>query len=666
VLTRNCIEQTFHTGQTKPTWFFLDDYARWLGHCEGKVADLLAVIPNLDGSNWVLDVIVAESKFVSQMDWRNSLGKARKQLANTVETFQNHFVATTRPLERDIWLHRLADLMFERADSRDDCFGHPVKQWINAVREGRIPVRIRGGIYIFVYDRDIPIDGLDDDNDDMPVGQIILGFNRHETAQMLRFLGDIETATLDCGQRWSSSDAQSGLTQKETESSDTDTRTGLSEILTEESSTPDKKGGPFSEIAPVSKDTRTTDMHAGHKGSFPAPVQEVIAKRASSVEDPESMAWLNEMTARLRKALRSYDLDAKVIGIRLTPNAGLIRLEGSDRLTVDKVKKRQVELKTSHSIDVIHVMAGLGEVVIMVKRPKRIILPMGGLWARRDLPDTSPESNLSLLLGEREDNGSLLYLNLLGEFAGQPEHAPHCLIGGESGSGKGVMIQNMLLELCATNSPENLRIFMIDPKSGVDYFWLQDMPHLNGGIITDQETAVRTLAELVSEMDRRYEVFREVRAKKLSQYNQKVPPDQSMPFICLFHDEMTDWMLMKEYRDAVTESVSKLGVKSRAAGIHLFLIAQRPDKDAIPVQLRANLGNRLALKVADERNSKIILDEAGGEDLLGRGHLAAKLTGQGAPILAQVPFMGEDHSEHLAEVIQAYWTNRLYKKSSIN
>ena len=143
----------------------------------------------------------------------------------------------------------------------------------------------------------------------------------------------------------------------------------------------------------------------------------------------------------------------------------------------------------------------------------------------------------------------------------------------------------------------------------------------------------------------------------LANYNRKVDPSKRLPRIWVFHDELADWMLIDDYRDAVELNASRLGVKARAAGINLVLITQRPDKDALPMQLRANLTNRLVLKVADKRNSVLVLDEPGAERLLGRGHLAAKLSGEGEIILAQVPFADEDEMAELAELIRQAWVS---------
>ena len=190
------------------------------------------------------------------------------------------------------------------------------------------------------------------------------------------------------------------------------------------------------------------------------------------------------------------------------------------------------------------------------------------------------------------------------------------------------------------------------------------MPHLDGRLITTQDQAVETLEKLVGEMERRNCLLADAGVSNLSKYNEKVVPSERLPRIWLFHDELADWMLMEDYRDAVELNVSRLGVKARAAGINLVLVTQRPDKDAMPMQLRANLTNRLVLKVADKRNSVLVLDEPGAERLLGRGHLAAKLSGEPKIMLAQVPFADENEITELADLIVDIWHEMSNSSSS--
>ena len=346
---------------------------------------------------------------------------------------------------------------------------------------------------------------------------------------------------------------------------------------------------------------------------------------------------------------------AELVGARLTPNAALIRFRGSNDMTVKKVEQRREELLTSHAIKVINVIPAAKEVIIVVERPKRAILHLKDVWHRRELPETAPETNSSLVLGAHEEDGKLLYLNVGDGFADLYPHGPHTLIAGETGSGKGVLVQCLLLDICATNSPDHARIRMIDPKFGIDYGWLRRMPHLDGELITTQDQAVGVLEELVEEMERRYHLLAKEGVSKLSKYNEKVKPSERLPRIWLFHDELADWMLIDDYRDAVDLNANRLGLKARAAGINLVFITQRPDKNAMPMQLRANLSNRLVLKVADKANSVLVLGESGAEHLLGRGHLAAKLSGESKIMYAQVPFADEDEINELAKLIVDVW-----------
>jgi S-DNA-T family DNA segregation ATPase FtsK/SpoIIIE len=206
-------------------------------------------------------------------------------------------------------------------------------------------------------------------------------------------------------------------------------------------------------------------------------------------------------------------------------------------------------------------------------------------------------------------------------------------------------MQNIILAIAATNTPQQARILLIDPKQGVDYFAFEGLPHLDGGIIDDQEIAVQRLTGTVLEMDRRYRLFKEARVPNLAAFNAKANVDERLPTIWIMHDEFAEWMLTESYKDEVSSVVQRLGVKARAAGIYLVFAAQRPDANVMPMQLRANLGNRLVLRVDSEGTSDIALGEKGAERLLGRGHLMAKLEGERDIIFAQVPFVEADFAD---------------------
>lgn len=384
---------------------------------------------------------------------------------------------------------------------------------------------------------------------------------------------------------------------------------------------------------------------------YSAPFTAVLDRLADS--SPPSAAnreWLAEVERGLKAALLGYRLSARVLGTRLTPNAALIRLQGADTMSVEQVERRRSELLTTHGLRVINVSGRPGEVVVAVAREERDIVPLWDVLRRRQINRDRGGINTSLLLGVRELDGELLYLNLGSAFGGQEQHAPHTLIAGTTGSGKSVLLQNLLLDICATNGSTLANVYLIDPKFGVDYPALRGLPHLRGGIITEQEPAREALEALVAEMQSRYRRFAARGVNSLERYNAVVSETERLPAIWLVHDEFAEWMMTDEYKEAVTATVARLGVMARAAGIYLIFAAQRPDKDVFPLQLRENLGNRLVLRVQGPGTSEIALGVKGAELLLGRGHLAARLSGEPDIVYAQVPFLS---AEALAEAATA-------------
>jgi S-DNA-T family DNA segregation ATPase FtsK/SpoIIIE len=319
-----------------------------------------------------------------------------------------------------------------------------------------------------------------------------------------------------------------------------------------------------------------------------------------------------------------------------------VRLAGSDRLRVEDIENKRTQLLTTHAINLVTVQPKPGEIVVTIAGAKRQAVSLWELWSRRELNRNVAGINTSFLLGLQEINGALLYLNLGAEFGGLSSHEPHSLVAGATGSGKSVLIQALILDIAATNSKDLAQLILIDPKMGVDYAPLADLPHMRDEIVTTKEKAGEVLAALVHEMEDRYRAFAKARARDLPTYNSKVSAAERLPMIFLIHDEFADWMLDDTYKSAVGTAVQRLGVKARAAGIHLIFAAQRPDKDVMPMQLRENLGNRLILKVSSEATSKIALDRPGAELLLGRGHLAAKLNGEQGLLYAQAPFLSDD------------------------
>ena len=661
-------------------WYFLDDFSSWFGQREEQIADIMAIAPRVENGEPLLKVAISEAKFVGSMGYRAQAKKSGKQLEETVARIGRALGPEHKRIDRDIWLHRLGDFLIEGMEPFNPAQlnGWDLHRWSDEVRQDRVPIQLVGFSHVFVHDDDEYVDAGDASPlkgmphclqqifDKPRVADAVRSFasTRGTPAAPLPFDGgdwadalvSSETKRRDDG---ATEDRRAQDSQVEVVSNDSAAReTAETREKTREDQEPSEtKASSDTDASAGARAEEEALIAQECRNKWPSPelAAWVSAGRVSGDDNDEAQEWLDMTVRSLQRALRGYDMTAELVGARLTPNAALVRFRGSDDLTVPKVEKRRQELLTSHAIEVINVLAAPMEVVIMVARPSRTILRLRDLWRQRELPSSAPASNTSLLLGACEADGELLYLNVGDGFGGLQPHGPHTLIAGETGSGKGVLVQCLLLDICATNSPSYARIQMIDPKAGIDFPWLRQMPHLDGDLITDREAAVEALEALVAEMERRNRLLAEAGVTKLSHYNRKVEASERLPRIWLFHDELADWMMIKEYREAVELNANRLGVKARAAGINLVLVTQRPDKDALPMQLRANLSNRLVLKVADKRNSELVLDESGAERLLGRGHLAAKLSGEGKIILAQVPFIDEDGIVEVAGLIARAW-----------
>ena len=411
----------------------------------------------------------------------------------------------------------------------------------------------------------------------------------------------------------------------------------------------------------VASTTLANSMAVAHQrpeqaeGGTARGIDALIQTRAEATHDEsaEAQSWLEATAQKLRSALLGYNLQGKITATRLTPNAALIRFMGSDRLRVEDIEARQSALLTTHGLRLISISPLPGEIVVAVARPQRQLVSLWDVWGRREINRNAVGVNTSFVLGLKELDGEILYLNLGGPFAGGQQHEPHTLVAGATGSGKSVLIQALLLDIAATNSSRLAHIFLIDPKMGEDYAAVELLPHLQGGVVVDQARAVEVMESLVAEMERRYELFRANGARDIRSFNAKAATSDRLPYVFLVHDEFAEWMLTEDYKSAVTSNVSRLGVKARAAGIHLIFAAQRPDANVMPMQLRDNLGNRLILKVASIGTSEIALGVKGAEQLLGLGHLAARLSGEPAIIYAQAPFLSDDDIDAAVDAIIA-------------
>jgi DNA segregation ATPase FtsK/SpoIIIE, S-DNA-T family len=194
---------------------------------------------------------------------------------------------------------------------------------------------------------------------------------------------------------------------------------------------------------------------------------------------------------------------------------------------------------------------------------------------------------------------------------------PHLLVAGQTGSGKSVMINDILTSLLYRNSPSELKLILVDPKQ-VELTPYNDIPHLLTPVINEPEKCISALKWAVAEMERRLKAMAEVGRRNIQEYN-NLKKEEGMPYIVIVIDELADLMMMAA-RD-VEALVVRLAQKARAAGIHLVLATQRPSVDVITGLIKANVPARIAFTTASQVDSRTIIDQMGAEKLLGRGDM---------------------------------------------
>ena len=227
---------------------------------------------------------------------------------------------------------------------------------------------------------------------------------------------------------------------------------------------------------------------------------------------------------------------------------------------------------------------------------------------------------------------------------------PHLLIAGTTGSGKSVGINAMILSLLYRNSPDELKFLMIDPKM-LEFSIFNDIPHLLTPVITEAKKAILALNSMVKEMERRYKLMSKTRVKNIEGYNQKVSPEEKMPYIVIIIDELAD-LMMTSGKD-VEYSIARLAQMARASGIHLIVATQRPSVDVVTGLIKANLPSRISFKVGQKIDSKVILDQYGAESLLGRGDMLFTPPGITGLIRLHAPFTKEEEIEKVVEYLKS-------------
>ncbi|MFN2134721.1 MAG: DNA translocase FtsK 4TM domain-containing protein [Candidatus Promineifilaceae bacterium] len=363
----------------------------------------------------------------------------------------------------------------------------------------------------------------------------------------------------------------------------------------------------------------------------------------------------------IEKALADFGIPAEVTQIRRGPAVtqygvlpGYIERTGPDgEVRMHKVRIGQIaslrrDLALALAAPRLRIQAPVpGRGVVGVEVPNEEVY----LVRLRDIVESpqfaSLKAPLALGLG-RDVSGAPAAVDLA--------KLPHLLIAGTTGSGKSVCINAFISCLVFNNSPENLRLIMIDPKK-VELVRFNGLPHVIGKVETEADRAVGVLRWLTAEMDRRYELFAKAGARNLNGYNRRTNgkdfAGEPLPHIAVFIDELAD--LMYIYPGDVERTLCRLAQMARATGIHLVVATQRPSTDVITGLIKANFPARLSFAVASGTDSRVILDAVGAEHLLGKGDMLFLASDASGPARIQGVFVSDDEIQNLAGYWQAMY-----------
>ncbi len=343
-------------------------------------------------------------------------------------------------------------------------------------------------------------------------------------------------------------------------------------------------------------------------------------------------------SAIIKNTLENFNIPVEMSEINIGPTVTQYSLKPAEGIKLSKITTLSNDLAlalAAHPIRIEAPIPGRSLVGIELPNKKRTIVGMRGLLEKPEFND--PSSRLTIALG-KDVAGSPVYADLA--------KMPHLLIAGSTGSGKTISLNSIMLSLLYKSSPVFLRFILVDPKR-VEFPVYNGLPHLLTPVIHTPQKTVDALRWLISEMERRFEVLSEAKARDIIGYNKIITENNNskelkqevMPYIVLVIDELADVMAARG-RD-VEAGIVRLSQMARAVGIHVIVATQRPSVEVITGLIKANITSRMTFQVASQIDSRTVLDMAGAEKLLGFGDMLYISTDISKPKRVQGAYISE-------------------------
>ncbi|MFN7160501.1 MAG: DNA translocase FtsK [Candidatus Gracilibacteria bacterium] len=321
--------------------------------------------------------------------------------------------------------------------------------------------------------------------------------------------------------------------------------------------------------------------------------------------------YLRDNAKKIEDKLEQFGVTVKVKDVKVGPTVMQYSLQPAEDVKLSKITSLRDDLKLALAAESLRIEApipGKSYVGIEMPNEKRSNVRLKELL----LSDSfySLKANLRIPLG-KDVSGSPVIADLAS--------MPHLLVAGQTGSGKSMGINTIIVSLLYQNSPRDLRLILVDPKR-VELKVYNNIPHLLTPVITEVDKAVNALKWCVTEMMRRYNELESVGARNRAEYNAKVSPDKKMPHIVCIIDELAELMMTGD-KKTIEGYICRIAQLARAVGMHLVVATQRPSVDVITGLIKANIPARIAYRVSSLVDSRTILDMIGAEDLLGKGDM---------------------------------------------
>ena len=380
--------------------------------------------------------------------------------------------------------------------------------------------------------------------------------------------------------------------------------------------------------------------HTADRAEYRLPDRSILK---ASPPVPQGQTDTSAHTADLLvQTLAHFGIDATIVGQIAGPRVVRYELQLAPGTKVSKVAGLKDDLSYALATTEIRILAPIpGKQAVGVEIPNLSprLVTLGDIYD--ELPAAA--SPLSVWLG-KDISGNAVWTDLA--------RMPHLLIAGTTGSGKSGCINAILTSILLRATPDDCRMILIDPKR-IELNYYESIPHLLTPVVSSPKEASAVLQNVVAEMERRYERLSLVRARSLPEANRafRQRGEDPLPYLLVVIDELADLMMISP--QAVEDAIIRLAQKSRAVGIHLVLATQRPSVDVITGMIKANVPSRIAFAVSSQTDSRVILDTAGAESLLGQGDMLFKPLGTSRLQRVQGAYVSEDEVALVVEQCRA-------------